>query len=93
MSKHLELIPATELAEDMESVLDGLRTSDQPLIITEEGRPSAVMLSVAAYERAERERQILLLLARGEREITRSEGHDLDDVLAEADAILANAPL
>lgn len=93
MSKHAELIPATQLAEDMEAVLDGLRTSDQPLIITEEGRPSAVMLSVAAYERAERERQILLLLARSEREIAQSQGHDLDDVLAEADAILANAPL
>ena len=93
MSKHLELMPSTELAEDMEAVLDGLKTSDQPLIITEEGRPSAVMLSVAAYERAERERQILLLLARGEREIAQSQGHDFDDVLAEADAILANAPL
>ena len=93
MSKHVELMPATELAEDMEAVLDGLKTSDEPLIITEEGRPSAVMLSVAAYERAERERQILLLLARGEREIALSQGHDLDDVLAEADAILANAPL
>lgn len=93
MSKHAEQMPATEVAEGMEAVLDGLRTSDQPLIITEEGRPSAVMLSVAAYERAERERQILLLLARGERDIARSQGHDLDDVLAEADAILANAPL
>lgn len=81
MSKPVELMPATELAEEIDAVLDGLRTSDQPL--TEEGRPSAVMLSVAAYERAERERQILLLLARGEREIARSEGHDLDDVLAE----------
>ena len=93
MSKHVELMPATELAEEMEAVLNGLKTSDQPLIITEEGRPSAVMLSVAAYERAERERQILLLLARGEREVARSLGYDLDDVLAEADAILANAPM
>ena len=93
MSRQVEVMPATELAEDVEAVLDGLRTSDQPLIITKEGRPSAVIISVAAYERAEREREILQLLARGEREIARSQGHDLDDVLAEADAILANAPL
>ncbi|MEK6409869.1 MAG: hypothetical protein AABN34_23340 [Acidobacteriota bacterium] len=39
MSKPVELMPATELAEEIEAVLDGLRTSDQPLIITEEGRP------------------------------------------------------
>jgi len=93
MSKHAEQMPSTELAEGMETVLDGLKTSGRTLIITEEGRPSAVMLSIAAYERAESERQILLLLARGEREIAQSQGHDLDDVLAEADAILANAPL
>ena len=39
MSKHAELMPATELAEDMEAVLHGLKTSDQPLFITEDGRP------------------------------------------------------
>ena len=47
------------------------------------------MLSLDAYERRERERQVLLLLVRGEQEIAAGNGHDLDDVLAEADAILA----
>jgi hypothetical protein len=46
------------------------------------------MLSVEAYERAEHEREILRLLARGEREIAAGAGHDLDSVLAEADALL-----
>jgi len=46
------------------------------------------MLSLAAYERGEHERQILLLLAGGEREIAAGKGHDLDAVLAEADAVL-----
>ena len=40
-------------------------------------------------ERRERERQVLRLLVRGEQEIAAGDGHDLDDVLAEADAILA----
>lgn len=93
MSKNAEEMPATELAKGMDAVLDGLKASDRPLIITEHGRPSAVMVSVTAYERAERERRILLLLARGEREIALSQGHDLDDVLAEADAILADSSL
>ncbi len=47
------------------------------------------MVSVETYERAEHERKILLLLARGEREIRTGKGHDLDDVLAEADRLLA----
>ena len=47
------------------------------------------MLSVEAYERAEHERQILRVLARGDREIRAGKGHRLDDVMAEADRLLA----
>ena len=49
------------------------------------------MLSVKAYEQTEREREILRLLARGEREIAAARGYDLDEVLAEADRLLADA--
>jgi hypothetical protein len=45
-----------------------------------------------AYERSEHERQLLHLLARGEQEITAGRGFDLDEVLAEADALLAGGP-
>ncbi len=47
------------------------------------------MLSVAAHERAERERELLRLLIRGEQEVMAGAGHDLDSVLAEADTVLA----
>lgn len=33
--------------------------------------------------------ELVRLLARGEREIAKGEGHDLDEVLAEADRLLA----
>ena len=46
------------------------------------------MLSADAYERSERERHLLRLLVRGEHEITAGIGHDMGDVLAEADTIL-----
>jgi hypothetical protein len=45
-------------------------------------------LSVEQYERSENDRQLLLALAKGEQEIAQGRGHDLDDVLKEADAIL-----
>jgi hypothetical protein len=48
------------------------------------------MLSMDAYERGERERQLLRLLVRGEQEIATGVGHDLDEVLAEADSLLAD---
>ena len=39
------------------------------MIITQRGRAAAVMIGVDAYEKFEQEKELLLLLARGEREI------------------------
>jgi len=88
MAKIPEVVPVTDLRQDAASVLRRVQGRKQPLIITQRGRAAAVMLSLDAYERGEHEREILLLLARGEREIAAGEGHDLDAVLAEADAVL-----
>ena len=86
-----DIIPVTDLRQDAAAALKRVRSSKQPVVITQRGRAAAVMLSVEAYERAEHERQILRLLALGEREITTAQGYDLDEVLAEADRLLANA--
>ena len=86
MAKVPEIIPVTDLRQDASAVLKRVRASKEPLIITQRGRATAVMLSVSAYERSEHERQILELLARGEKEIAARKGYDLDDVLHRADA-------
>jgi prevent-host-death family protein len=83
-----EIIPISDLRQDASSVLKRVRASKDPLVITQRGRAAAVMLSVEEYERSENERQILRLLARGDREIAAGEGFDLDTVLAEADESL-----
>lgn len=88
MAKIPEVVPITDLRQDAAAVLRRVRGRKEPLIITQRGRAAAVMLSLDAYEQGEHERQILLLLARGEREIASGKGHDLDVVLAEADALL-----
>ncbi|MDW7711199.1 MAG: hypothetical protein SCH98_12065 [Deferrisomatales bacterium] len=51
-----------------------------------------MMLSVEVFERVEHERELLRLLARGEKEIAEGRGHDLEDVLGEADALLEREP-
>jgi hypothetical protein len=51
-----------------------------------------VLRSVEAFERARRERAILLQRARGGAEIEAGQGFDLDDVLAGADAPLRDDP-
>jgi len=88
MAKVPSIVPITDLRQDAASVLRRVRDSREPVFITQRGRAAAVMMSAEAYEKGERDREILRLLARGEKEIAAGEGHDLDDVLAEADALL-----
>ena len=89
MKKVPMIIPITDLRQDAAAVLKKVRPHRQPTIITQRGRAAAVMLSVEAYEQAEHERQILLLLARGDKEIAEGNGNNLEKVLAEARALLS----
>jgi len=93
MAKIPEVVPITDLRQDAAAVLLRVRGRRQPLIITQRGRATAVVLSLDAYQRGEDERQLLLLLARGEREIAAGKGHYLHSVLAEADALLRDREL
>ena len=58
-------------------------------MITQRGRAAAVLVSIETYKAAEHERELLRLLAKGDREIGAGKGHDLDAVLADADELLA----
>jgi prevent-host-death family protein len=87
-----DIIPITDLRQDAAAALKRVKSSRQPVVITQRGRAAAVLLSLEAYERSEHDRQLLHLLARGEREITAGSGLDLDEVLAEADALLFGGP-
>ena len=69
MARIPQIVPVTDLRQDAAAVLKKLRNSREPLIITQRGRAAAVMLSVEEYERETSERQLLRLLARGEKEI------------------------
>ena len=92
MGKLLNIIPVSELRQDAAKVLKQLRNKKEPMIITQRGRAAAVIISVEAYEKSEHEKEILRLLAKGDREIEIGEGYDLDTVLAEADSFLAEKP-
>ncbi|MEN8244112.1 MAG: type II toxin-antitoxin system Phd/YefM family antitoxin [Thermodesulfobacteriota bacterium] len=93
MGKLSNIIPVSDLRQDAAKLLKQLKNSKDPLIITQRGRPTAVMIGVDAYEKFEHEKELLHLLAKGDREIETGEGYDLETVLAEADALLAKEPL
>lgn len=92
MGKLLNIIPISDLRRDAAKILKLVRKSKEPLVITQRGRAAAVLLSVEAYERSEHDRELLRLLAKGEKEIEEGEGYGLDSVLAEADTLIADEP-
>jgi prevent-host-death family protein len=89
MAKVPAIVPVSDLRRDAARVLKNVKDSNEPLFITQRGRATAVLISLNAYERSEAERELLLLLARGEKEIAAGVGHSLEQVLADADALSA----
>ena len=89
MSKVPAIVPVSDLRDDAANVLDRVKKSREPVVITQRGRAAAVIVSIEEYERSEHERELLRLLVQGDREVAAGKGHDLEDVLSEGDRILA----
>jgi prevent-host-death family protein len=88
MARIPAIVPVSDLRQDAAGVLKDIKKSNEPVFITQRGRATAVLMSLDAYQRSEAQRELLLLLARGEKEIAVGTGHSLDEVLAEADSLL-----
>jgi prevent-host-death family protein len=83
------IVPISDLRQDAAGIIKRATASDEPVVITQRGRASAVLQSTQAYERTQRENEILRLLARGDAEIEAGVGYDADGVMAEARQMLA----
>lgn len=92
MGKLMNILPVSDLRQDAAKVLKQLRENKDPIIITQRGRAAAVIIGVEAYQKSENDKELLRLLAMGDRETETGEGYDLDTVLAEADLLLSRKP-
>ncbi len=86
-----KIIPISDLRQNASDVVKSVSSSREPVFITQRGRAAAVMVSMEVYTNAQREMDILHLLARGEKEIAAGTGHELNDVLKETDLYLEAA--
>jgi prevent-host-death family protein len=89
MSSLPVIIPISDLRQDTAGVIRRVAASDEPVVITQRGRASAVLVSTETYERTQHENEILRILARGDAEVAAGLGRDAEDVMAEARALLA----
>lgn len=83
------IVPISELRQDASAIIKQASSSGDPVFITQHGRASAVLVSAGAYERAQRELEILRILAQGEVDIAAGNGVSLEDVMAAADELLS----
>ena len=88
MTRMPQIVPISDLRKGAAALLKKVRESRDPVVVTQRGRPAAVLLSVEEFERREQDLEILRLLAQGEKDIAAGVGHDLDEVLADADELL-----
>jgi prevent-host-death family protein len=86
-----DIVPITDLRQDAAGVIKRAADSQAPVFITQRGRAAAVVVSTQSYQRTQRELEILRLLAAGEVEIEAGVGHDLEEVMAAADALLGDS--
>jgi prevent-host-death family protein len=83
------IIPISDLRLDTAGIIKRAAASDEPVVITQRGRASAVLVSARSYERTQHEIEILRILARGEADIEAGTGYALDEVMADARQFLA----
>lgn len=91
MPRAPKIIPISDLRQNASNVVRGVSSSREPVFITQHGKAAAVMISMSVYERSQHELELLHLLARGEKEIAAGVGHELNDLLKEADRYLEAA--
>jgi prevent-host-death family protein len=91
MGRMPNIVPISELRQDASGIVKRASASGDPVFITQHGRASAVLMSAGAYERTQRELEILRLLAQGEVDIAAGRGRDLDAVMAEVNELLDRA--
>lgn len=89
MSTLPAIIPISDLRQDTAGIIRRVVASGEPVVITQRGRASAVLVSADAYQRTQHENEILRVLARGDAEVAAGVGRDADDVMADARALLS----
>jgi prevent-host-death family protein len=89
MTRIPAIIPVSDLRHGVAEVLQRVKDTREPLVITQRGRAAAVLLNVREYERTMYERDLLLALVQGEKEIQEGKGFSLDEVMSDAEALLS----
>lgn len=62
------------------SILRQVRDSQRPVVITDRGRPAAVMIDLEEYERQREKMELMEAVLEGEKDFREGRFSDLDDI-------------
>jgi len=83
-----EIVPVSDFRRDTATVLQKLQASQDPVVLTQRGRSVAVLQSVDAYERIQRDLALARALLAGEADAASGRIKTENEVLAESRALL-----
>ncbi|MBE0564978.1 MAG: type II toxin-antitoxin system Phd/YefM family antitoxin [Krumholzibacteria bacterium] len=83
-----EIVPVSDFRRDAAAVLQKVQASPDPVVLTQRGRSVAVLQSVEAYERTQRDLALARALLAGEADVAAGRVRADGEVLAEARALL-----
>jgi prevent-host-death family protein len=91
MPKRTKPVSVTELRANLSRVVRRARSSHEPIVVTERGRPSAVLLSLEAYTalRGAPDRALLREIRRGERDVARGRTVPFEQVEVDVQKVLS----
>ncbi len=73
--------PVSDFRKDAAGVLKRLGETRQPVLLTQHGRPVAVLLDVEEFEKREYERQFARSIALGLKDVSKGKTHPHRDVM------------
>lgn len=80
--------PISDFRKDTAKVLKRLKETRQPVLLTQHGRPVAVLLDIHEYESREYNRQFAAAIAEGLSDLAKGNTHSHRKVMKEIKALL-----
>lgn len=84
-----DIKPLSLFRTDPASVLRQVRENQRPVVITERGRPSAVLVDVEEYEKQKEKMELMEAILEGERDFREGRFTNLDDLFRDTRRWLA----
>lgn len=75
-----DIIPISDFRKKTASYLDDIRSRGRTVVLTQDGRSAAVVMSPETFERMEYEREFFSAIAKGEKEIQQGRGTPHEEV-------------